>query len=365
MTERDGSKHLDSNRLEDRGGEMRGGALAALAMAFVCLAGTARAQSPDLPPYEVARLGDGPIITPAMLGAEGDNINGPSLIKAPAWLPNPPGKYLLYFAHHEGEHLRLAYADTLLGPWTIHKPGVLHVRDLSWNTDHIASPDVIVDDERREIRLYFHTRPLPDDLRPDTPGYRASLAGRKQTSYVAVSKDGLHFTVRPEPLGPSYFRVWRWKGAYYALPRAASPLLRSEDGLSNFTPAEKGPFDQDVVFKAIRHVAVMIDGDRLTVFFSRLGDAPEHILMSTVDMSGDWRGWKASDPVSLMRPETKAEGAGLPFTPSRNGKITYPENALRDPAIYREAGRTYLLYTVQGERGIALAELKSSQPGKP
>ena len=32
------------------------------------------------------------------------NINGPSLIQVPDWLPNPLGKYYLYFAHHKGEH---------------------------------------------------------------------------------------------------------------------------------------------------------------------------------------------------------------------------------------------------------------------
>lgn len=327
---------------------------AALAMGAGALA--AREQAPASP-YHIERMG-GPIITPSMLGAQGENINGPSLIKAPDWLSNPPGKYLLYFAHHEGDHIRLAYADQLTGPWRIHEGGVLHTRDLSWNTDHIASPDVIVDDEKKQIRLYFHTRPLPRDLTPDKPGYQASLAGRKQTSHVAVSTDGLKFQVRPETLGPSYFRVWRWDGAYFALPRAGSPLLRSEDGLTNFVAADKGPFDHNVVFKSIRHVAVANDGDELSVFYSRLGDAPEHIMLAKVKMTSDWRAWKAGEPVSLLRPQTAAEGAKLPFTPSRNGKITFPENALRDPAVYREGGRTYLLYAVQGERGVSIAELK-------
>ncbi len=32
-------------------------------------------------------------------------------------------------------------------------------------------------------------------------------------------------------------------------------------------------------------------------------------------------------------------------------------NQLRDPAIYEEDGRVYLLYAVAGESGIAIAEL--------
>jgi hypothetical protein len=42
----------------------------------------------------VIRLPGNPIITPAMLpGADGGNINGPSLIRVPAWVKNPLGRY--------------------------------------------------------------------------------------------------------------------------------------------------------------------------------------------------------------------------------------------------------------------------------
>jgi hypothetical protein len=38
--------------------------------------------------------------------------------------------------------------------------------------------------------------------------------------------------------------------------------------------------------------------------------------------------------------------------------IAGPVRQLRDPAIFREDGRTWLLYSVAGENGIAIAELK-------
>jgi hypothetical protein len=34
-----------------------------------------------------------------------------------------------------------------------------------------------------------------------------------------------------------------------------------------------------------------------------------------------------------------------------------PVNQLRDPAVFEEDGRRYLLYAVKGEAGIAIAEL--------
>ena len=75
----------------------------------------------------VERLGNGPIITGNMDSRMGDNVNGPSLIRVPDWLPNPLGRYYLYFGHHQGGFIRLAFADDLHGPWRIYAPGTLQL----------------------------------------------------------------------------------------------------------------------------------------------------------------------------------------------------------------------------------------------
>ena len=98
------------------------------------------------------RIGAGPIVRVDPSNPDvGDNVNGPSLIRAPDWLPDPLGRYYLYFAHHRGSSLRLATADALEGPWRVHPGRVLPV-EASTCFDHVASPDVHVDDERRELR---------------------------------------------------------------------------------------------------------------------------------------------------------------------------------------------------------------------
>ncbi len=112
----------------------------------------------------VIRLKENPIVQPEMLpGDDGENICGPSLIRAPDWLEKPLGKYYLYFAHHKGSYIRLAYADRLEGPWTVYEPGTLKLEDVLSAGDykaikggHVASPDVHVDDGKKEIRMYFH-----------------------------------------------------------------------------------------------------------------------------------------------------------------------------------------------------------------
>ena len=40
------------------------------------------------------------------------------------------------------------------------------------------------------------------------------------------------------------------------------------------------------------------------------------------------------------------------------GYIDVRVNQLRDPAIYQEDDKTYLLYSVAGENGLAIAELE-------
>ena len=105
----------------------------------------------------------------------------------------------------------------------------------------------------------------------------------------------------------------------------------------------------------MRHAAVHLRGDTLFVFWSRAGDTPEHILVSTVDVSGDWSGWRNSAARSLLKPERPWEGADLPLEPSVRDAVNIRVNQLRDPAIYVEDDQVYLLYSAAGEAGIGLA----------
>ncbi len=59
----------------------------------------------------------------------------------------------------------------------------------------------------------------------------------------------------------------------------------------------------------------------------------------------------------VLEPELAYEGADLPLEPCTGGLVKGRVRQLRDPAIYRAAANTYLLYSVAGERGIAIAEL--------
>lgn len=316
----------------------------------------------------ITRLGNGPIITPSLHPSIGENIQGPSLIKVPEWVENPLGNYYLYFADHKGLYIRLAYADALLGPWHIYEPGSLAIEDSFFaptrppisperlaelvaareasgvqimhdyakelTEPHIASPDVHVDEENKQIVMYYH-------------GLEAAAF---QHSRVAVSKDGITFTAREENIGKTYFRKFDYQNMSYAISMPGQ-FYRSMDGLSNF---EAGP----LLFEpTMRHSAVIVKDDTLYVFWTRVGDAPESILLSTIDLRGDWMDWEESEETLLLQPEFDWEGASAAIEPSVRSTAYGLVNQLRDPAIYSEDDELYLLYAVAGESGIALARV--------
>ena len=285
----------------------------------------------------IRRFVENPLIHPGLSPAIGTNINGPSLVRVPDWVARPLGRYYLYFAHHQGTFIRLAYADDVHGPWTVYPGGVLRLEATACR-EHIASPDVHVLPEQRQIVMYFHG--------PTAEGQR---------SFRATSADGLHFVAERTILGPFYFRVFTHDGAWYAIAKTTDApgggvLLRSPDGVAPFT---RGP---DILPRQ-RHVAVRKEGDRLRIFYSRGEDCPERILMSTMALTGDWRRWRPRDPVEILAPETDYEGGALPVRPSRFGAIHAPARELRDPAVFAEDGRLYLFYTGAGESNICGAEL--------
>jgi len=278
---------------------------------------------------------------------DGKNINGPSLIRIPEWVPNPLGRYYLYFADHAGKYIRLAYADNLAGPWKVYAPGTLHIEQAPGGKGHIASPDVHVDTERKELRMYFHC-----------PSKTTGI----QTSYVARSTDGIHFAADGQRLGPFYFRAFFFGGYWYAMAKRGW-LYRSKDGLA---PFEEGPNPFPEVKQregsenspGIRHVAVDLMDETLNVYFTRIGDKPESIFRASIALTSDWSAWQADPPVLVLKPETDYEGARIPLAASSAGKSKARENAVRDPAIFRDEGRVYLLYSVAGESGIAIAEVR-------
>lgn len=263
---------------------------------------------------KVRRFKSNPIIYPDLDPSIGSNIAGPSLIRVPSWSVNPLGKYYLYFAGHKGKFIRLAYTNQLEGPWEIYKKGSLHIEESHFPTEppeekirsdirdenvpHIASPDVHVNEYTKEFRMYFH-------------GLESK--GRQLTRY-ALSTDGIHFKTNPEVLIPPYLRVFYFNGFYYGMCMPGM-FYRSLNSLHHF---ERGPRIFPVT---MRHSALRISDKTLQVFWTNVGDSPERILLSCINLAEDWSSWKPSAPIEVMRPVKDWEGGNFDTIPSERGPI--------------------------------------------
>ena len=93
-------------------------------------------------PYKFTYLVNQPILDASTDMRFEGNINGPSLIRVPNWVQNKLGRYYLYFAHHEGKTIRLAYADALTGPWTVYWPGALSLAESGFPVDPPEEADL-------------------------------------------------------------------------------------------------------------------------------------------------------------------------------------------------------------------------------
>lgn len=350
--------------------------------------------------FRVERLNQGePIVSKrefALLGVgeDGGNINGPSVIRVPDWIPpeeraDPQARYYMYFAHHKGRYIRMAWARTVEGPWQLYhadstvpdgRRGVLDMgvaRELPLGNGltivkHIASPDVHVDDESKRIIMYFHG-PV------EYEGQRKAL----QKTFVATSRWGLEFRpwIQPVILAGAYLRVLSVRGILQGLTdewhyTAHDPLtawatpsdfdyesdlwqMQKTRILAFPEPGAEARAGSSHRLMDIRHMAVYLSGTTLYVFFTVIGDAPERILATRIDVGQpDWmRHPPQEPPTEILRPELTWEGAGVPLAASKKGAQFKLENALRDPFIFQDEGRLYLFYAAGGERAIGLAEL--------
>jgi len=357
------------------------------------------------PLYEVVRMDNNPIVYQEMfteLGVEdeGENINGPTVIRIPDWIApenraDSTANYYIYFAHHDGEYIRMAWAAEIKGPWHLYQSGssvergdrgVLDNGGKDINLDngiridfnHLASPDAIVDDENKRIILYFHSGPSTyvNDEKVST----------SQVSWVSFSPYGLDFydNIQSVFFGPSYFRVFDYDNEKYALTNDGTPYKAPSITAPWTAPAgydyskklwdkhPENPFKLDITNAGIskddlrvRHTGVRVVGDELHVFYSRRGDAPERIQMSTIDMSvGDWEDWDASyPPTELITAEEGWEGGQYAIENSETSTAPENVNQLRDPFVFEDDNDSlYLFYTGCGEDAIGVARLIYNDP---
>ncbi|MEM9331664.1 MAG: hypothetical protein AAGA53_10080 [Pseudomonadota bacterium] len=295
------------------------------------------------------------LLTPQSDHALGDNLNGPCVIEVPDWVASPMGRYYMYFAHHKGQFIRMAYAESLLGPWQVHSPGVLSLHEtpfaqedlaadlgFEYNYAHIASPNVHIDAACKSLVMYYHGL--------ETDG--------TQTTRVCTSEDGLSFKNHSTPIADPYFAGFEHGGMIYGITWGAR-LWRGTDWVGPFENAQDGFADAMIGpnGEIPRHVGVRLNSDQLSIYFTRIGDAPERILKSTCLLSDHWQTWRASLPEEVHQPTELWEGVKNQIKISRLGAAEPMEHALRDPYCFDN----HLFFAGGGESAIGVLPLPNKK----
>ena len=373
------------------------------------------------------------------------NINGPSIIRVPDWIPaaervNPNAQYYMYFGHHIGFSIRMAWSDSLTGDWTLFNAG--DAPDRAWGTagnntgtqtpfagvltinggqlaamsgsdfvasNHISSPEVIVDNVNQRIAMYFHST---------TQFTGGPGNGTGQVTWVSTSKYGLNFNpvdnggepgqgMREVLLTRAYARPFEVGGQTFAYTNAGelwkAPLTNDAGNINTIANADSeggfwnpsgtnttaswwekmddidNPLFQLYVQNGqggddARHSAVYtrshIDPSDTNVylFYSARFDTPESVFLTVIDTangSTNTSDWTAIGQRVMLAPELDWEGGDLPLTTSVNG-VEINVRQLRDPDVFEDDQGTsdpsddklYLFYSGEGEEGIGFAELQ-------
>jgi len=185
----------------------------------------------------------------AAVGAEGEgaNINGPSLIRIPDWIlpserADPSAVYYLYFAHHAGDYIRMAWATDVAGPWTLYQTG----------SDVPLGDRGVLDNELYSLDNSGFPRRALD---PDNP--------------------------------------WEPTADYYSGSTIPSLWERHPNQVLQDPISDLG-IPRSVL--RVRHTAVRVVGDELQVFYTERGGSPERVLLSTIDLGvDDWRDWRLTN----------------------------------------------------------------------
>ncbi len=169
------------------------------------------------------------------------SLASPTVVRVPKWIKKPLGKYYLYFSHHKGEYIKMAYSDSINGRWTIYNDTILSPKNstlityrttqsnlkdvfnhnnstetfallsqldfknnntsVDSNDPHIASPEIIINNESKEIVIFFH----------------GMVSGNIQKCKIAISKDGLNFNAKSKILTGPYLKLVEYKNSYLGI----------------------------------------------------------------------------------------------------------------------------------------------------
>lgn len=221
--------------------------------------------------YDFELIADG-----AVIASDGSDTAYPSVIRVPSWIASgdradPAANYYMYYGNHSGMHIRMKWAETLEGPWTTYNLGGTYngvsrqgvfdgeADPTREDYDHIAAPDVHIDDANQRIVMYFHGQ-----NQPSTTTSGGTRVPRKHESFVTTSATGLNFNdplhaggqsghgpitvtvddiTRDVWIGEDYQRAFQKGGQWYSVGKRGI-INASTDTIDPWAPPVSDPFGE-------------------------------------------------------------------------------------------------------------------------
>ena len=144
------------------------------------------------------------------------------------------------------------------------------------------------------------------------------------------------------------------------LCKTITPQLR-QNGCNSATVVYKkinGTYKEIAEFLPFsRHTCVLVIKKVIYVFFSSVTDNPEHIKVGELIINEKNNACSITNIKSIIEPELYYEHHNSEFIKSDYGGTNNFVRQLRDPYVFNDDKDIYILYTVCGEKGIAIAKI--------
>jgi hypothetical protein len=141
---------------------------------------------PGFPQFVYQGIAVDPTLDPARYPT--GEVIFPTILSTAGRFTNPLGTYYLYYAPHEAPGgIRVAYSNSIGGPWTPYGTGPVIANNWApfYSVSHVSSPHAFWNPTEKRLFLYFH--------------------GENTTTRLATSTDGLHFTYDSAVVGCGTF----------------------------------------------------------------------------------------------------------------------------------------------------------------
>ena len=298
-------------------------------------------------------------------------VNGPIVIRAqhPSELK---GRIVLITSNHKTSHhpirmflapqgwtttsLSRSILDSLdssgeLDFWTEVTPQISIEAIGACEEKAIHSPDILYSPQENLYYMHAHL-------------HRCKQHGKQPTA-VFTSPDLLHWNISnvADPFVANnlfYARLFHYKGQLYGIAKS------QETSTGSMVLFESTSFRSDykVIHKlaqGVRHVGLHRKQDTLFIFFTLIGDEPERIFLSTIDLTQPPSKWELRPGPEIMKPPN----TNSPLKISKPGAAPcHHVQELRDPFFFPDEDEAEnqlkgtLFYTLAGEQAIGASSLR-------